>query len=169
MSHLADDYSMSIEDAQELLGTVCLPFDIRQKLIGRYYKEHGLLALVNLFAQFIGMANSVVVNNREMAELILISQGGMWPQEAERANLPTIFGALNGVLLASKVDQGKMCEGCAFRLGTPANQSPITAIDAGHCLSEGVNFLCHDVEDGQPKRLCRGFARARKMREVING
>ena len=69
----------------------------------------------------------------------------MHPQLAEKINLPTLFGALHGVVLAAGVKSDKTCGGCAFRLGTPANQSPITTGDADWYFHPGEgDCLCHE-------------------------
>jgi hypothetical protein len=101
-----------------------------------------------------------------MIELLLIAEGGMHPHEAERVNLPTLFGAPNGVLLAQGVDQTKTCGGCAFRLGTCANQSPSTTCDADWCSGGEDHFMCHEDLDeaGNPTRKCTGFTQARRSR-----
>ncbi|OWK35167.1 hypothetical protein FRUB_10009 [Fimbriiglobus ruber] len=92
----------------------------------------------------------MVENNREMAELLLITEGGLSPDEAAKANLPTLFGALGGILLTEGVDQAKTCGGCAFRLGTCANQSPSTTCDADWCSHPGEqDFMCHEDLDDQ--------------------
>ncbi|WP_431490949.1 hypothetical protein [Paraburkholderia fungorum] len=165
------DYTMTQEQARALLGTTSLPHDLRVMVLQNFVGEHGVGALADLFAQFIGLANSVVENNREMAELLLITEGGMHPGTAEKINLPTIFGALQGVKLAAGVNTSSVCHGCAFRLGSAANQSPVTSIDADDCAEPGGdNFMCHEDldEQGQPVKGCAGFAqqRARRKREM---
>lgn len=157
------DYAMTDEEAGALLGATQLPADLRKIVLTRYLEEHGQEKLIDLFAQFMGLATSVVANNREMCELILI-EAGMNFMQAEKANLPTIFGALQGVRLANGVNQDKVCHGCAFRLGSCANQSPITTTDAHYCVIEDTDFLCHeDLDDnGKPLHKCRGFGQARK-------
>jgi hypothetical protein len=163
----AVDYTITRPDAENLRGIVLLPADIRQMALKKYVERHGVGDLIALFSQFIGLANSVVANNREMVEIILITEGGMWPNSAEQANLPTIFGALNGVVIADGIDQSKLCEGCAFRVGTSANQSPVTTCDADWQSHPGnANFMCHmDMDnEGQPKKACAGFAQLRAAR-----
>jgi hypothetical protein len=161
----AIDYAMSDAQADALKGATLLPFDIRQRALQAYLAEHGPTALIDLFAQFIGLANSVVASNREMIEIILVVEGGEHPYSAEKANLPTIFGALCGVALANSVNQKKLCHGCAFRLGTAANQSPVTTCDADYAQSEiGLDFMCHEKLDdaGNPKAICAGYAQRRR-------
>jgi hypothetical protein len=159
MSDKARDYTLSAHDARELKGMVLLPCEFRIELLKRYASSHGQDALINLFAQFIGMANSVVDNARESAEMVLIL-GGMNPYEAEKLNTPSLFGAIQGVELASTVDQRKTCVGCAFRLGSMANQSPITTTDADDCVKGNDRFMCHeDLDcDGAPTRACAGHS-----------
>jgi hypothetical protein len=163
----ATDYQISNRDANEIKGVVLLPVDLRQIALAKYVERFGAAALTELFAQFMGLANSVVENNREMIELLGIIEGGDHPYTAEKYNLPTIFGALNGVPLASSINQDKTCGGCAFRLGAIANQCEPTTCDAQYCQSEGEpDFMCHeDLDDeGKPKHLCLGYAQRTKAK-----
>nr|WP_139181169.1 hypothetical protein [Pseudomonas aeruginosa] len=120
--------------------------------------------MLDLFAQVLGMANAVAENCRAMVELILIERGEH-PHTAEQANLPTMFGALQGVVLAATVNPRGTCAGCAYRLGTPANTSPVTTSDAIYCRQELSRFYCHaDLDDqGNPVRTCVGHAKAMKQ------
>ena len=159
------DYTLTDKEADTLAGCAVLPTELRTEILSHYVEQHGPDALVTLFAQFIGLANSVVLNSREMIEIILIAEGNMHPHTAERANLPTISGGIAGAKLANKVPQNhkKMCAGCAFQRGTAANQSIITTLDAEQCLSEGESpFMCHDdmTERGEPTKACAGYAMA---------
>lgn len=154
------DYSFLPSEAKELMGIAELPHEYRRQLLRKFAKEHTLMALADLFSRFIGMANSVVANNREMLEMYLISEQGMHPYTAEKINLPTIFGALQGCTLVEGIDQTKTCETCAFRLGTPPNQSPVTTTDADWVMSEkDTQFMCHhDMDEhGNPTRKCTGY------------
>ncbi len=166
MSDLAADYALTIEEAEFLLMVVAVKQPERAALLARRCRDRGVDDTIALFAQVVGMANSVVENNREMIELLLITEGGEDPHTAEQANLPTMRGALQGVAIAAGVDANKVCHGCAYRLGSAANQSPITSDDARWVLEESHRheFLCHeDVDErGNPKHLCRGFGQARK-------
>jgi hypothetical protein len=153
----AQDYQLSDADAETLKGIVLLPDEFRRRLLAKLPKAD----LVHLFSQMIGLANSVVANNREMIELEGIISGELHPDKAHEINLPTLFGALCGVALANAVDGNKTCGGCAYRLGTPANQSPVTTCDADWCdKGGGHDFMCHeDLDDsGNPKHICRGYA-----------
>jgi hypothetical protein len=88
------DYQMNDRDADALRAAAVLPHEFRRKLLAKHLREYSRAALVDLFSQFIGLANSVVANNREMVEMLLVIEGKMHPQTAEKANLPTVFGAL---------------------------------------------------------------------------
>jgi len=124
----------------------------------RFSKEQ----LVDLFRNFIFMGLSVESNARDFMEAYFISETDMHPHDAEKLNLPTLWGALYGVGLAAGVDSNKACEGCAFRLGTHANQSPGTTVDADSCVHgywSDDPFWCHeDLKDGQPTKKCVGYA-----------
>lgn len=159
----AADYALTDEQAATLSGAVGVSADFRRQILAKHTKRE----LVEMFAQFVGLANSVVANNREMVELLLITEGNMHPHSAEKANLPTIMGALWGVPLAAAAAGQRTCAGCAFRLGTPANQSPATTCDADWTTKNGREvFMCHEhVDDrGNPTNVCPGFGRARKRR-----
>lgn len=169
MTDRARDYQMTRQQADLLKGISLVPFDLRSQALRLHADLVGLDRFVDLFANFIGMANSVVANNREMVELLLITEGGMHPHTAEKANLPTIFGALQGIELAEGVDLSKVCAGCAYRLGTPANQSPSTTCDAGDVLQPGeAVFLCHAELDAetQPYKACGGYAQHMAARKA---
>jgi hypothetical protein len=158
-----ETYTLTREEAEMLAGAHLLPDPFRSELLARYLKEHGPERLLVLFANFLGLANSVVANTREFVELYLVTECNHHPHTAEQINLPTIHGALQGVRAAIKPVRG-MCKGCAYRLGTAANQSPITAFDAEHTSqSSGDPFHCHEGLDerGEPTRLCAGYAAAR--------
>jgi hypothetical protein len=92
-------------------------------------------------------------------------------------NLPTPEGRALGVELARLVegevagkDDGR-CATCAFRVGTDANGSPQTLMDAVKCAAERVPFYCHEAmsaeqdaawrrgEDlpGNMTKLCAGW------------
>lgn len=151
------DYTLTDGQADALSAVAAVPVEFRRKLLSRISKSE----LVEMFAQFVGMANSVVANNREMVELLLIINGDH-PHSAEKANLPTIMGALWGAKLANAAATDKVCGGCAYRVGTPANQSPVTTCDADWCDNDGrQRFMCHeDLDDkGEPLHVCRGHGR----------
>lgn len=166
----AIDYKISAGHADLLRGIVCLPGEVREMALIKMAERMGGYGMVQLFAQFIGLANSVVANNREMVEIILITEGGLHPDHssgAKSANLPTIFGALSGILLADGVTSDKLCPGCAFRLGTSANQSPVTTGDADLCVKDSDVFMCHEELDryGRPTKGCAGYATKLNMQK----
>lgn len=164
----ATDYAFTSDDARALAAIAQAPINARRHLLNLWRATEGPDHILELFAQFIGMANSVVANNREMVEIILTVEGGMHPYSAEQANLPTITGALAGARLAQGVDEALLCHGCAFRVGTPANQSPVTTIDADLCADPGSDlFQCHEDVDarGRPHKACAGFAQLRARRK----
>lgn len=167
MTDTATDYRLSREDAADFAGLVGFRHEIRMEVLAAYAKRNGPDAVLNLLSQVIGLANSVVANNREMIELLLITECGWSPDMAEKVNLPTMFGAANGVLITGGVDQQKTCGGCAFRVGTPANQCASTTCDADWCSHPGESdFMCHEDldEKGNPTRKCIGFVQARRNR-----
>lgn len=164
----ATDYRMSASDAKELAGAVVLPAEFRLQALTRMADERGMHHMLGLFAQVLGMANALAVNAREMVEMIAIEEG--WhPYTAEKMNLPTMFGALEGVQLAAKVKERATCNGCAYRLGSAANMSPVTVSDALYCQGDIQPFYCHvDLDsDGNPTKPCAGHAQA--MRFSTNG
>lgn len=168
----ACDYSFDPKMADLLSGVVMSPCATRIELLEKIQSKIGAAAFAELFANFIGLANSTLKNSDEMIDIILIVQGVRHPDKNEdRANLPTIFGALRGVIMADWIDASKVCEGCAFRLGTPANQSPITTTEAHDCVGDdgGTHFLCHEELDrrGQPFKACAGYAQSIKKNMTL--
>lgn len=167
--HRSGIYELSKDDAGWLAGACGMPPDVRAEVLAGYLNQRGRAAFINLFSQFIGLANSVVANNRESIEIFGIVEGGMHPNEAEKLNLPSIFGACNGAMLAAEIDPAATCEGCAFRIGTLANQSPATTSEADWCGYPGEQpFMCHmDLDDkGEPTKGCAGFAQLRASRKA---
>lgn len=156
---MTQPYKLSPTQAAFLSGLVAMSPEERRDALFKFFPgtHPGLAEMV---CEFIGLAASVPESCREMVELILITEGRMHPHSAEKVNLPTVLGALQGVALAAGVDQSKLCEGCAFRIGTPANQSPSTTEDAHYCLGENPHFMCHMELDsrGEPTKACAGYA-----------
>lgn len=86
-------------------------------------------------------------------------------------NLPSREGRELGRLVAQMTEAARpkcerlfpgtppMCQDCAFRAGTAPNGTVSTLMDAIKCVVEGTPFYCHHgVVDGDPKRLCGGYA-----------
>lgn len=175
MNAPADYAPMTIEQAAFLKKIVGLGNNDRRDSLREYAQQHGAERLVEMFSLFIGLANSVVENNRECIELFGILNGED-PHMVERYNLPTIFGALMGVELAATIPRQRgLCHGCAYRLGTPANQSPVTTDDADYIAQcDNENFWCHEhLENELPTKVCGGhkqrvLARQRAMQEEEN-
>ncbi|WP_219097606.1 hypothetical protein [Pseudomonas sp. UMAB-40] len=161
------EYSLSRDDATYLAGIVQFDLALRREALTTYLQQNGSQRLVELLAQFIGMANSVVANCAEMSDLVLIQECNVHPDRFSGVNLPTIIGACQGVMIASKCDPAGACHGCAYRLGSIANQSPITTSDAEFMAHDGKGFMCHahTDEQGEPTRVCVGHAKASKACE----
>lgn len=158
------EYSMTPSDAFDIASIAQLDLKMRQERLSNFLEKNGPQRLVELFAQFIGMANSVAENCAEMSDQVLIEECGVHPDKFTSVNLPTIIGACQGVMIASKCDPAGACYGCAYRLGSIANQSPITTCDAEFMAHDQKGFLCHAHLDdqGEPTRACVGHAKAAK-------
>lgn len=162
----AVDYSLTPAQAEFIREVSEVAQPARARLIRGRMTTHATLALAaaelsEMLAAMVGLAASLSENGREMVELVLVVEGGMHPSTAEKANLPTLEGALAGIALADGIDAARLCAGCAFRMGTPANQSPVTTADAGECAEPGEEaFYCHEEfnADGSPAKACAGFA-----------
>lgn len=108
-----------------------------------------------------GAAPGLVIDGGDAVRLFVVSEGN------SLTLMSLTFGALSGISIAEGVDQAKTCGGCAFRVGTCANQSAITTGDADLCTHPGEgDFMCHEHLDaeGNPTRKCAGFTQARKGR-----
>lgn len=91
--------------------------------------------------------------------------------EAAVPNIPTTEGRLLGTKLARLADLEELrirsdfpqahsrCNDCALRAGTDPNGCVETLMDLLKCVCEDTPFYCHQgLRDGEPKRLCAGFA-----------
>lgn len=159
MKHDITSYSFTKKQAEGLAGCVVSTNEIRVLWLKKYHDKNGIDSLLSMMANFIGMTNSVIKNNREVIETALITDAKYHPHEAEKINLPTPFGALIGAMNAVGVDQEKTCEGCAFRKGTVASQCAPTQTDVIGCIEDQQPFMCHYNmdDDDKPTRKCRGF------------
>lgn len=162
-------YHLNTRDAQFLMGAYKMPADIRRMLLKKHVEDVGQEQFINMVSEFLALAHSVAENNREMIEMHLITTHQYYPTQAEKINLPTIFGALNGLTLAVGIDQDKLCHGCAYRVATCANQSPVTTCDADYQQQSSDMFWCHEEmkPDGSPAHKCRGFLQQRKMENAV--
>lgn len=163
----ATEYALTEDQASWLAGLVQFPQEMRAEVLSAMLEREGPQAIVSAFAGFIGLANSVAENCADWLWLAGMVHGDLSAYEAEKINCPTIFGALMGVRLA-KHGCKDACAGCAFRLGSPANQSPSTTDDADWCGHPGEQpFMCHEDLDakGQPTKICQGWLRLRQERK----
>ena len=158
------EYSMTPSDATDLAGIAQLHLSMRREALTCYLQRNGSQRLVEFMAQLIGMANSVASNCAEMSDQVLIIECGVHPDKFTGVNLPTIIGACQGVMIANKCDPAGACHGCAYRLGSIANQSPITTCDAEFMAHDPKGFMCHAHldGDGEPTKVCVGHAKAAK-------
>jgi hypothetical protein len=165
---ITTDYSMTVADAEMLAGVAQMDLWGRREVLSTYLMTHGAFELADLFANFIGMANSVVANAADMADEVLITECGVHPDRFESVNLPTIIGACQGVVIAAKCDPTGACHGCAYRVGSIANQSPVATADADFMSFDATGFMCHAYVDdsGSPTKVCVGHAKATKAQNA---
>ncbi|TQC94702.1 hypothetical protein FK216_15580 [Moraxellaceae bacterium AER2_44_116] len=158
-------YDFSGNQANVLSVAINLPLQHRVSFLAEQMSPDNLLLA---FANFIGMANSVSENTFLAVEQILVECGVTHPDRLSGANLPTLTGALNGYELSQGISQKRTCKGCAYRKGTPANQSLITTTDASYCIDSYEDFHCHEKLDdnGQPVKLCAGHVQHKKHDEA---
>ncbi len=163
----AAEYALTEDQASWLAGLVQFDPEMRREVLSAMLAREGPHAIVSAFAEFIGLANSVAENCQDWLWLAGMVHGDLDAYEAEKINCPTIFGALMGVKLAKHGCEDS-CSGCAFRLGSPANQSPCTTDDADWCGHPGEQpFMCHeDLDDkGEPTKICKGWLKLRQERK----
>ncbi len=161
----ARDYTLTAQQAGELMAICSMPLPARLPALHGLVARDGFDGLVTLFAQFIGLANSVAANAKEQAEQLLVELGDVHPYTAEKINMPCVLGALQGARLVHWIDATSLCHGCAFRHGSIANQCLPTTLDADQCSEPGEHaFLCHEVlsPSGEATQACKGFAQARR-------
>lgn len=151
---MAREHSISKEDAELLLGLALLPLEMRVLGLRRLVLEQrGPEAVLSLLASVIGLSNQVCDSTRQWFR----ESGFVKPEIADAMNLPTMSGAFGGIRNAIKPVRG-MCSGCAFRQGSPANQSPDTMWEAMLAVQGMHGFDCHeDMKDGEATRRCAGF------------
>ncbi len=89
----ATDHNIHPDLAKELRAIAAVPMDLRRPALRRLAAKIGNAAMVDLFGEFIGLANQVAFNACEQAKDLLVLQGHVWPHEAERINMPCILGA----------------------------------------------------------------------------
>lgn len=160
----AHDYELSAVEAEFLSKVVEASTQERETLLSRYANSAGVDDVIRLFTQMIGCANAVIENCRLGAIDLLITEGGLHPHVAEDINLPTLAGAMSGVMLSAGVCPRGLCSGCVYRHGTHANQSSVTTEDADYSACGSRKFMCHENLDhsGSPTQVCIGHAKALK-------
>lgn len=161
---LSCDYAIPAPLAKVLVGIVSMPTRGRHQGLQQLAAHLGSDGFIDLFAQFIGMSNQVAENAREHAQAMLVEEG-LHPYTAEKINMPSPVGALQGAQLADGVDTSSLCHGCAFRRGSVANTCAPTTADAEWCSQPNERpFMCHvDLDgSGDPTQACRGFAQRRR-------
>ncbi len=161
---LSCGYAIPAPLAGVLKGIVSMPTGGRHQALQQLAAQLGPDGFINLFAQFIGLSNQVAENAREHAQAMLVEEG-LHPYTAEKINMPSLVGALQGVQLADGVDTSSLCHGCAFRRGSVANTCSPTTADADWCSQPNERpFMCHvDLDgNGEPTQACRGFAQRRR-------
>ncbi len=160
----AHDYELTSTEAEFLSEVVESPTEERETLLSRYANSAGVDDVIRLFSQMIGCANAVIENCRLGAIDLLITEGGLHPHVAEDINLPTLAGAMSGVMLSAGVIPRGLCSGCVYRHGTHANQSAVTTEDANYSACGSRKFMCHENLDqhGSPTQVCIGHAKALK-------
>jgi hypothetical protein len=163
-------YSLTKDEAVNLGAMSFMPHDMRLELLEKYHREHGTAALIRMFSQFVALTKSIEENTREFIEMYLICECNHTPENAEKINLPTILGACQGAQMAIPPTKG-MCDGCAFRIGTAANQSIVTTADATYCSEDRVKFMCHESLDerGEATKPCAGYAREHAKNFLMAG
>lgn len=121
-----------------------------------------LIHLVELSEQVIG-------NAEEHAIGMLIAEGNMHPHQAEKINFPSLKGAALGLAAAECVAadaRQRLCDGCAYRQGTVANQCMPTQTDAQWAIDLDHDFSCHingyDEATDTSTQPCVGHVHAKR-------
>lgn len=151
-------YDFSEKDTDFFLGAVGFDLEFRKELASKHFNNHAYSQLIDVICNLISIANKTIENNREMIEMQYIEHGILHPDQTSKLNLPTLFGALEGLKMAKSTKQENLCGGCAYRLGTPANTCASTVCDAQWQLANGDMFWCHENLDEKenPTQKCRG-------------
>lgn len=151
------DYELSPQQAEWLKAVILLPREMRVEALNKFSGNFGSLGVLLAFADFIGLANSVIAHGASFLPNMVRASGVEWP-EGKGLNLPTIFGALEGIGIANHAKE--MCHDCAFRQGTAPNQTTNTIYDTEYCAT----FLCH-IKPDQP--ACAGWIQHKLNQPVV--
>jgi hypothetical protein len=76
--------------------------------------------------------------------------------------------ALKGAGMKHQESFGRMCDDCAFKKGTEANNDEIAVQDAADCLAFTGTFNCHTGGLEDAGRPCSGFLYARQYTDSIH-
>lgn len=64
---------------------------------------------------------------------------------------------------------GRMCNDCAFKKGTPANNDDHTADVASQCVAFGLGeFVCHTPDFKDAGKPCMGFLYAKQYTDTLS-
>lgn len=156
------DHQISKTDAKECLACQSLPREFRVMYLQKFRGDRTVEDMIELLADWMGLTNQIVANNRKHIEGYLVTECGHTPDIAATINLPDVSGALIGIVMAVKPKRG-ICGTCAFRSGSVANQCHGTLLDAEGAIRdrEPSSFNCHEhMENGNPTRICAGAVEA---------
>lgn len=145
------------------------PPDNLKKLMLEMSKDELVESIFTLTKRF-----TLAINASTEHFKLLAIELGMHPHEVDNLNMPTLIGSLFGAGLHN-VCGTKVCDTCAFKQGSAANQCSPTIADLLDCLESGEPFYCHEglsldceiiAEQGgdefSPKHICFGFLQAMK-------
>ncbi len=154
--HAAAVYSISRTNAVYLLSL----------LKGGRVPERTNAELKDLLGNVLKLAESISNNCKEWLEVTATIHADIHPYQAEKLNCPTLRGALSAAVTIPRVPISETCETCAFRVGSPANQTEAVAEDVLIALEDGGKaFFCHDYEGDKPTHPCRGYLEAIKIKK----
>jgi hypothetical protein len=150
--------------AEALAALSVLSYEDRLSQIKRLRREHGIEWVLRLFNDTIGMANSVTDNSHEMVKFVALMNADLHQQDVDKISLPSMLGAAMGAAAAALCEDVKVCDGCAFKIGSIANQCVPTQADVRHITADDGRFLCHvdGLEGDKPTQACKGWAVVQK-------
>lgn len=158
---------MTLTTSQALLLASAASSDEGKTEALRLFKSADNDYLAEMIMGLIELSGSVIENHDSMIRTVAEVNHGMPPSVSEKINLPDLVGALMGISIASGIDQDKVCESCAFRLGSIPNQCSSTVNDVFYCAEGDSDFMCHENigDDGKCTRACKGYAQYLKQQK----
>lgn len=155
------DYDFTIDQLEALADAIFMPDIKRLDVLYANFQHLDKMDLIKIMDNMIAMALSVAHNNVQVFKNVIVETGVELTKLHDRPNLPSFPGAILGALLATRCEKdAPMCSGCAFRKGSPANQSD-TVLGAAHCAEMGAEdvFWCHHNLDqtGDATQICQGW------------